>query len=349
MQINRLFEIIYILLDKKTVTAAELAERFEVSSRTIFRDIDTLSQAGIPIYAMKGKGGGIRLTENYVLNKSVLTPKEQQMIMQALRGMNAVREEEIRPALSKLSALFGGEQEDWIEIEFSSWNSDDGVSRRFVILKEAIFAHKRVTFIYSGANGTSSRRLAEPLKLVFRAGSWYLYAWCMDKEDFRFFKLSRMEEPQVLEEYFEKRKKPVIEINPVSRHDAGLQDKPGRQGNPGLQDKQDSQSKVYSPNSWNSNGEKEAVGTENIYADKIITVTALISANKAYRILDEMDKKDVEKLADGNYKVRMFMPENDWMYQHLLTFGADLKILEPERIKGRLIEELKKTLKQYEI
>jgi predicted DNA-binding transcriptional regulator YafY len=337
MQINRLFEIIYILLDKKTVTAAELAEHFEVSSRTIFRDIDTLSQAGIPIYAMKGKGGGIRLTENYVLNKSVLTPKEQQMIMQALHGMNAVREEEIRPALSKLSALFGGEQEDWIEIEFSSWNSDDGVSRRFVILKEAIFAHKRVTFIYSGANGTSSRRVAEPLKLVFRAGTWYLYAWCMDKADFRFFKLSRMEEPRVLEEYFERRKSPIVRDNPDSK------DTPDLQGESALQ------YMGYSQNSSDVNSETSAVSTKNIYVDKMITVTAIISANKAYRILDEMDKKDVEKLADGNYKVQMLMPENDWMYQHLLTFGSDMKVLEPERVREKLIKELKNALKQYEI
>ncbi|TCL54263.1 putative DNA-binding transcriptional regulator YafY [Kineothrix alysoides] len=337
MQINRLFEIIYILLDKKTVTAAELAEHFEVSPRTIFRDIDTLSQAGIPIYAMKGKGGGIRLTENYVLNKSVLTPKEQQMIMQALHGMNAVREEEIRPALSKLSALFGGEQEDWIEIEFSSWNSDDGVSRRFVILKEAIFAHKRVTFIYSGANGTSSRRFAEPLKLVFRASSWYLYAWCMDKADFRFFKLSRMEEPWVLEEYFERRNPPIVRGNP------DLKDTPDLQGESALQ------YTGYSQNSSNVNSETSAIGTKNIYADKIITVTAIISANKAYRILDEMDKKDVEKLANGNYKVQMLMPENDWMYQHLLTFGSDMKVLKPERVREKLIKKLKNAIKQYEI
>lgn len=313
MQINRLFEIIYILLDKKRVTAAELAEHFEVSVRTVFRDIDTLSQAGIPIYALKGKGGGIRLTENFVLNKSVFTPQEQQKILQSLYGMNAVCEEEIGPVLSKLSAFFGGEHEDWIEIEFSSWNTDDGVSRRFAILKEAIFAHKKVAFVYSGARGTSDRRSAEPLKLVFRSGSWYLYAWCMDKSDFRFFKLGRMEGLQVLEEYFDKRKKQS------NRSESELQRK-----------------------------KQEALG-KNIYEGKMITVTALISANKAYRILEEMDKKDVEKLADGNYKVRMHMPENDWMYQHLMTFGGDMKVLEPERVRERLIEELKNTLKQYEI
>lgn len=304
MQINRLFEIIYLLLDKVTMTAAELAEHFEVSSRTIYRDVETLSQAGIPIYAVKGKGGGIRLTENFVLNKSVLTGEEQKKILQSLQGMNAVREEEVSPVLSKLSALFGGEWEDWIEIEFSSWNAEDAVSRRFAVLKEAIFSHKKVVFLYSGVNGISGERLIEPLKLVFRANAWYLYAWCTEKKDFRFFKLSRMEEVIVLDEHFERRRM---------------------------------------SDSWNREGRT------NIYADKLITVTAVISSNKAYRIAEEMDKKEVEKLPDGRYKVRIVMPEDDWMYQYLMTFGADMRVLEPERVREKLIEEYKNSLKQYGI
>lgn len=304
MQINRLFEIIYLLLDKVTMTAAELAEHFEVSSRTIYRDVETLSQAGIPIYAVKGKGGGIRLTENFVLNKSVLTGEEQKKILQSLQGMNAVREEEASPVLSKLSALFGGEWEDWIEIEFSSWNAEDAVSKRFAVLKEAIFSHKKVAFLYSGVNGISGERRTEPLKLVFRANAWYLYAWCTEKKDFRFFKLSRMEEVIVLDEHFERRRM---------------------------------------SDSWNREGRT------NIYADKLITVTAVISSNKAYRIAEEMDKKEVEKLPDGRYKVRIVMPEDDWMYQYLMTFGADMRVLEPERVREKLIEEYKNSLKQYGI
>lgn len=90
MQINRLFEIVYLLLDRKNMTAKELAEHFEVSVRTILRDIETLSMAGIPIYTVQGKGGGVRLMDNFVLNKSVLTDKEQQDILSALQGLNAV-------------------------------------------------------------------------------------------------------------------------------------------------------------------------------------------------------------------------------------------------------------------
>lgn len=91
MQISRLFEIVYLLLDKKCITAQELADRFEVSARTIYRDIDTLSQAGIPVFASRGKGGGIRLMDNFILNKSVLSKEEQSSILSALHGMNALQ------------------------------------------------------------------------------------------------------------------------------------------------------------------------------------------------------------------------------------------------------------------
>lgn len=90
MQLSRLFELVYLLLDRKGMTADELAEHFEVSRRTIYRDVDTLAQAGIPIYAERGKGGGIRLTEQFVLNKSVLSAEERRSLLAALRGMEAV-------------------------------------------------------------------------------------------------------------------------------------------------------------------------------------------------------------------------------------------------------------------
>ena len=90
MQINRLFEIVYILLERKTITAKELAERFEVSTRTIYRDIEILSQAKIPVYANKGNGGGIGLLEDYVLDKSVLSEEEQNQILFALQSMEKI-------------------------------------------------------------------------------------------------------------------------------------------------------------------------------------------------------------------------------------------------------------------
>lgn len=107
MQINRLFEIVYILLDKKNVTAKELGERFNVSTRTIYRDIETLSGAGIPVYMSKGKGGGVRLLDHFVLNKSMLSESEQSEILTALSALQSVGQAEAQTALSKLSGIFG--------------------------------------------------------------------------------------------------------------------------------------------------------------------------------------------------------------------------------------------------
>lgn len=212
MQINRLFEIVYLLLDKKRMTASELARHFEVSSRTIYRDIETLSGSGIPIYASKGAGGGISLTDNFILNKSVLSQDEQKSILSSLRGMNAVSPDEARPALEKLSAVFGGEQDDWIEADFSAWDTDNLISFRFSVLKDAIFTRSIIKFTYSGGNGVTELRTAEPVKLIFRGYDWYLLAWCRLREDFRFFKLTRMDELTPTGERFIRR--PTSELRP---------------------------------------------------------------------------------------------------------------------------------------
>ena len=125
MQISRLFEIVYILMNKKNTTAKELSEHFEVSQRTIYRDIDTLSQAGIPIYTNKGKGGGIGLMEHFVLNKSVLSEQEQNDILSALQGFKVTSYSDTNQVLSKLNSLFGSKNTDWIEVDFSYWNSKE--------------------------------------------------------------------------------------------------------------------------------------------------------------------------------------------------------------------------------
>lgn len=192
MQIHRLVAMIYLLLERKRMTAKELAEHFEVSTRTVYRDVEALSQAGIPIYASKGQGGGISLTEAFVLNKSVLTVKERQGVLSALQGLHAVQKDEAKAALDKLSALLGGQQEDWIEVEYRSWGGHKGINERFDLLRQAIFDRQLVSFHYDASGQAGTWRLAEPLKLVCRGHDWYLLAWCRLREDYRYFKLSRM-------------------------------------------------------------------------------------------------------------------------------------------------------------
>ena len=120
--INRLLGMIYILMRKGTVTAAELAERFEVSVRTIYRDMDTLSAAGIPIYAKKGKNGGICLIEQFVLDKMLLTKDEQQEILSGLVSLRETKAEDGENILQKLGEFFRTDPIDWLAIDLSDWS-----------------------------------------------------------------------------------------------------------------------------------------------------------------------------------------------------------------------------------
>lgn len=205
MQINRLFEMVYLLLDKKQMTAKELAEHFEVSTRTVYRDVETLSAAGIPIYMSKGKGGGILLLPDFVLNKTVITEEERADILSSLKAVQAVSVTESGTALDKLGSLFGVQDVDWIEVDFGLWSDGEKESTLFELLKSAILEKKIVHFKYAATGNEMKVRIVEPLKLVFKASNWYLYAYCRLREDCRFFKLKRIREVEVMQENFERR------------------------------------------------------------------------------------------------------------------------------------------------
>ena len=203
MQVNnRLFEIVYILMQKKKTTAKELADRFEVSTRTIYRDIETLSTANIPIYASKGKDGGIGLLDEYVLNKTILSEEEQNQILFALQGMKKVKGQDEKDILEKLSILFNKKINDWIKIDFSNWGNIQ--EERFDIIKSAILNKQLVQFIYYNSNGEENNRIVEPLQIWFKDKSWYLVSYCKLKEDYRIFKIARIKEIKILEEHFER-------------------------------------------------------------------------------------------------------------------------------------------------
>ncbi len=205
MQVNnRLFEIVYILMQKKKITAKELADKFEVSIRTIYRDIEILSRANIPIYTIKGKDGGIGLLDEYVLNKTILSEKEQNQILFALQGMKKVVGEDEKDILEKLSILFNKKVNDWIKIDFSNWGKDKTQKERFEMIKTAILNKNKIEFIYYNSNGNESKRIVEPLQIWFKDKSWYLISYCKLKEDYRIFKIARIKEIKILEEHFER-------------------------------------------------------------------------------------------------------------------------------------------------
>ncbi len=202
MQESRLFKILYHLLDKGQATAPELAERFEVSVRTIYRDIDALSGAGIPVYTEAGRNGGIHLLNDFVLDKAVLSEAEKQEILAALQSIHTTRNMDGSRTLQKLSALFQLHSENWLEVDFSRWGNPGYDNETFELLKSAVIRHRSVKLRYAGSYEEIRERTVQPYKLVYKAKAWYLQAFCTEKQDWRIFKLNRILELEALEEGF---------------------------------------------------------------------------------------------------------------------------------------------------
>lgn len=202
MQESRLFKILYHLLDKGQATAPELAERFEVSVRTIYRDIDALSGAGIPVYTEAGRNGGIHLLNDFVLDKAVLSEAEKQEILAALQSIHITRNMDGSRTLQKLSALFQLHSENWLEVDFSRWGNPGYDNETFELLKSAVIRHRSVKLRYAGSYEEIRERTVQPYKLVYKAKAWYLQAFCTEKQDWRIFKLNRILELKALEEGF---------------------------------------------------------------------------------------------------------------------------------------------------
>ena len=208
MKNGRLFEILYLLVEKRAVTAGELARRLEVSERTIYRDIDALSAAGIPVFTQKGQGGGIRLMDQFVLEKALLSQRQQDEILFALQAILATGGAKERETLSQMSALFRREGGDWLEVDFSDWGSGAAERENFALVKRSILERKPLSFSYYSSAGEQSRRTVEPAKLVFKTGCWYLSAFCRTRQDWRIFRLVRMEALTLEEENCPSRKPP---------------------------------------------------------------------------------------------------------------------------------------------
>ena len=198
MKDNRLFRILYYILEKEKVTANELADKFEVSVRTIYRDIDSISSVGVPIFTTQGKGGGIKIDNEYILNKSLFDANEKEQIIAALQGLEKTNKVYKSELITKLSALFKIKNSNWIEIDFTSWGSNNTYQDLFNTLKIAIINKNIISFSYNSSKAEKINREVKPIRLLFKEQDWYLYAFCLLRNDFRYFKLSRIRDLEVL-------------------------------------------------------------------------------------------------------------------------------------------------------
>ncbi len=301
MSESRLFKILYYLLDKGTVTAPELAKKFEVSVRTIYRDIDMLSGAGIPVYTTTGHGGGIHLFDNFVLKKSLLSEQEMQDILISVQSLSAVQYPDTDGVMSKLKATFQIAESDWIEIDFSRWGSIvEKEKQYFEMLKRSILGRQEIQFLYYNSLGEVSQRRCQPLKMVYKDKAWYLYAYCLKRNDYRLFRISRIKELLVTDQYFKSHSEMKESVFPLM----------------------------------------EEMG-------KPITIELSFPKEVSYRVYDTFED-DVIKWNGQEIRVNVTLPETEWLYSFIMSFGNQISILYPISLKEKIIERYKIALKHFE-
>ncbi|MBY8913974.1 YafY family transcriptional regulator [Bacillus sp. YC2] len=311
MKLERLLAIVVLLISKKQVQAPELAEMFEVSVRTIYRDIDAISRAGIPIITSQGFGGGIQMAEMYRLEREWLKEEELAVIASALKSVSSVYEPDASStAIQKIQQLvpvqneaeFKRKTEKWF-FDMTPWGHTNDQKKLHKLISSAIDQTLTVTFIYTNAKGETMERQAEPYTLVCKTGRWYLYAYCLAKQDFRFFKLSRM-------------KTLTVQTITFERKDIQLDTLP-----------------------WDAEWYRK---------DKAACLELLVHPGARQR-LGEWFGYDVFHFdKEGNCRAVISLPENQWLIGFLLQFGKEIEILSPLHIREQVKETIQEMKKRYE-
>ena len=222
--------MVLLLMERSPRSAEDLAEHLEVSERTVRRDVEALSAAGVPVYTTRGRGGGVHLMEGYVLDRALVMPDERAHILAAVSAAQRTGAVE-GELLQRAARLFGAGEEaamadaaDWLSIDFAFWGAPPLYRETFDAIKRAILGRHPLRFAYHDGAGCATERVVEPVRLLFRERSWYLHAWCRLRQGWRMFKLLRIDwaAMEVLDEAFEPREPPKDEPTWESRKGMAL-------------------------------------------------------------------------------------------------------------------------------
>ncbi|MDD3902840.1 MAG: YafY family protein [Sphaerochaeta sp.] len=297
MKIDRLVSIIMILLDTKIIGAQELADRFEVSPRTIYRDIDTINMAGIPVRSTSGVGGGFEIMQEYKVDKKVFSTADLSAILMGLSSLSSmVRGDELVNALAKVRSFIPADRAKDIElhanqicIDLRPWMGNRNIQPYLEIIKTAMQENKLLSFIYTDHHGNTTTRKAEPYQLVLKNSHWYWQGYCHTRNDFRLFKLSRTSKLQMQEEHFTPR-----------------------------------------------NHQKPQLDVTDIIATMQTHIKIRIHASVMDRVLDYCPYEQFSPDGDEHFIVDFPFIENDYHYDILLGFGNQCECLEPLTIRSEM-------------
>ena len=309
MKIDRLVSIILILLDKERIAAQELADMFEVSPRTIYRDIDTINMAGIPVRSTSGVGGGFEIMPEYKIDRKVFSTADLSAILMGLSSLsNMIRGNELVNALAKVKSFIPADRAKEIElkanqiyIDLSPWMGNRNMQPYLEIIRTALQENKLLSFEYTDRYGNKTARTAEPYQLVLKSSHWYWHGYCYNRKDFRLFKLSRISNLQIRKEKFTPRayQKPQLDFS-------------------------------------------------GILATIQIKIKIRIHKSVMDTALDYCTYENFSPDGDEHYIVDFPFIENEYYYNILLSFGDKCECLEPLHIRTEMRRRIRDIATLYE-
>lgn len=336
MKNGRLFQILYLLLAHRELTAAWLSEKLEVSQRTIYRDIDALSAAGIPVYARQGQGGGIRLMEQFQMDRQLLDKEEQELLLSSLQSLHSVGAVDDGQLLSRLASLFQRQPVDWLEVDLDSWGGRERERQVFSICKQAIWDRRLMELEYDNSEGEHSRRTVEPVRLCFKGGGWYLSAWCRMRGAMRLFRLNRIVDCRVLKETFSVREDAGADRGHIPETTAQTARKPGA-----------ANQAARKPGAADQAAQKPGAADQAPAPSSEISLLLEFTSKAAYQVRDAFAPDEITCRPDGSFLVCTSFPPGRWILGFLLSFGSEVQVLEPEEYRSLLLNESEQIQKLY--
>ncbi len=311
MKIDRLLSIVVYLLNRELASARSLAERFDVSIRTIQRDMDTINLAGIPIVSVQGPSGGYGIIDTYKMDRRLMSTDDLFYIITALNGIcSSMDDVRIDDTLEKMKGLMPHspadpfrERQEKLYVDFSMLGGGPAQREVFRVVQSAVDSGRLLRFIYTSNRMERVTRVVEPMTVVFKWRAWYLFAYCRLRDDYRLFRISRIQRPEVLDGGFSRR---GLSFEDFSRE--------------------------YDP---------ERTG-------KLLELVLRFSAEMVPLVEEFHNEEDMERSGDGSLVVRVRMPEDGWLYGYILGFGQFVEVLEPARLRNIIRESSRKITELYE-
>lgn len=307
MKIDRLLSIIMVLIEQNKISASKLAEMFEVTPRTIYRDIEAIQAAGVPIVTYTGTNGGIGILENYKIDKKFFTKEDMITIMTGLGSISSsVTNSGLNKVLTKLQSLIPEDHTQEIKlksgqvvIDLTTWSGNKKLQANLIKIKEALNQRRYLIFKYLDGNGKSTERKVEPYQLLWKEEKWYINSYCTMRNDFRLFKLSRISYLKVLDETFSLREFDMEELRM----------------------------------NWSEK--------------RILNIKLLADVSLKEKILERCEEENITYCGKNKMIVEFPFVDDDFGYELLLSFGNKCECLEPIEIREKLIEKIRNMLHIY--